>query len=131
MPNSDYITAVGRRKTSTASVRMIAGKESVTVNGKEPLDYFKTATRVQTVMDALKKAEAGQSYTIQAVVSGGGISSQAGAVRHAISRALVEAEPNTRKPLKALGYLTRDPRVKERKKPGLVKARKRKQWSKR
>ncbi len=101
------------------------------VNGLAPIDYFKTADRVDTAMEALKKAEAGQTYTVQATVSGGGISSQAGAVRHAIARAIITAEPNTRKTLKALGYLTRDPRAKERKKPGLKKARKAPQWSKR
>jgi small subunit ribosomal protein S9 len=126
-----YITAVGRRKTSTASVRIHAGKEALTVNGMAPIDYFKTLDRVDTATEALKKAEAGSSYSVQATVSGGGIAGQATAVRHAIARALIKAEPNTRKTLKALGFLTRDPRAKERKKPGLKKARKAPQWSKR
>ncbi|OGG68397.1 30S ribosomal protein S9 [Candidatus Kaiserbacteria bacterium RIFCSPLOWO2_02_FULL_56_11] len=130
--NSDYITAVGRRKTSTASVRILAGKDdSIRINGKTPLEYFKTRDRVDVVEEALKKAESTNVYSVQANVSGGGISSQAGAVRHAIARALIKAEPGTRKTLKALGYLTRDPRAKERKKPGLKKARKAPQWSKR
>jgi small subunit ribosomal protein S9 len=79
----------------------------------------------------LKNAESENVYSVSAHVEGGGISSQAGAVRHALARAISKAEPETRKKLKVLGYLTRDPRAKERKKPGLVKARKRKQWSKR
>jgi small subunit ribosomal protein S9 len=129
---NNWITAVGRRKTSHAAVRILAGtSDAITINGLTPIEYFKTADRVDTVMEALKKAESANVYSVQAHVEGGGISSQAGAVRHAIARAIIKAEPNTRKTLKALGYLTRDPRVKERKKPGLKKARKAPQWSKR
>ncbi len=127
-----FITAVGRRKTSTASVRMQkAAKNSVTVKGKSVLDFFKTAERAKVAEEALKIAEAAENYEIKAHVEGGGVASQAGALRHAIARALVKAEPATRAKLKEAGFLTRDPRAKERKKPGLVKARKRKQWSKR
>lgn len=127
-----FITAVGRRKTSTASVRMQkAAKNSVTVKGKSVVDFFKTAERAKVAEEALKVAEAAENYEIKAHVEGGGIASQAGALRHAIARALVKAEPATRAKLKEAGFLTRDPRAKERKKPGLVKARKRKQWSKR
>jgi|SRR3989344_2801022 len=130
--NSEYITAVGRRKTSTASVRILAGKDdTITVNGKTPLEYFHTPERVEVVEEALKKAESASVYSVSAHVEGGGISGQADAVRHAIARAITKAEPNTRKTLKALGYLKRDPRAKERKKPGLKKARKAPQWSKR
>lgn len=126
------ITAVGRRKTSSASVRMVkADKSSVMVNGKTTKDYFKTAERAKVAEDALKVAESAENYEVKAQVIGGGIAGQADAVRHAIARALIKAEPNTRAKLKTAGYLTRDPRAKERKKPGLVKARKRKQWSKR
>ncbi len=127
-----FITAVGRRKTSTASVRMTkSAKSSVMVNGKTPKDYFKTADRAKVAEDALKMAESAENYEVKAHVQGGGIAGQADAVRHAIARALIKAEPNTRAKLKSIGFLTRDPRAKERKKPGLVKARKRKQWSKR
>jgi|SRR3989344_389621 len=127
-----YINAVGRRKTSTASVRITAGEnDSIIINGKSPIEYFKTPDRVEVVTEALIKAESAQVYAVKAHVEGGGISSQAEAVRHAIARALIKAEPNTRKTLKALGYLKRDPRAKERKKPGLKKARKAPQWSKR
>ncbi len=127
-----FITAVGRRKTSTASVRMTqSAKQSLLVNGKTPLEYFKTAERAKIAQEALTTAESAENYEVHAHVEGGGVASQADAVRHAIARALTKAEPNTRAKLKTAGFLTRDPRAKERKKPGLVKARKRKQWSKR
>jgi len=132
MPNSLFINAVGRRKTSTASVRMAAGKDdTIRINGLTPLEYFKTRERVEVVEEALKKSETANVYAVFAHVEGGGISSQAEAVRHAIARALIKAEPNMRGPLKKLGFLSRDPRAKERKKPGLKKARKAPQWSKR
>lgn len=129
---TQFITAVGRRKTATASVRMsIAPKSSVMVNGKNVKDYFKTDLRAKVAEEAFSIAESAEHYAVTAHVEGGGIAAQADAVRHAISRALIKAEPNTRAKLKAAKFLTRDPRAKERKKPGLVKARKRKQWSKR
>jgi small subunit ribosomal protein S9 len=127
-----FITAVGRRKTATASVRMAkAAKASVMVNGKSPKDYFKTDERAKIAEEALPTAQSAEHYAVVAHVSGGGIAAQADAVRHAISRALIKAEPGTRAVLKAAKFLRRDPRAKERKKPGLVKARKAKQWSKR
>lgn len=127
-----YTTAVGRRKTAIANVRMTsADKNSITINGKTPKDYFKIAERAKIAEEALTTAEAAEHYAIAAHVEGGGTSAQAEALRHAIARALVKAEPETRAKLKAAGFLTRDARIKERKKPGLVKARKRKQWSKR
>jgi small subunit ribosomal protein S9 len=108
-----------------------APKSSIVVNGKNVKDYFKTDLRALIAEEALKKAESAENYAVTAHVSGGGIAAQADALRHAISRAIVKAEPNTRKVLKAATFLKRDPRAKERKKPGLVKARKAKQWSKR
>ena len=127
-----FITAVGRRKTAIATVRMhTAPKGSVVVNGKSPKDYFKTAERAKIAEEALATAESAEHYAVVAHVSGGGISAQADALRHAISRAITKAEPNTRKVLKAAHFLKRDPRAKERKKPGLKKARKAPQWSKR
>lgn len=127
-----FITAVGRRKTSSASVRMhVAPKSSVVIDGKTPKEYFKTDVRAKVAEEALTVAESAENYAVVAHIEGGGIASQAGALRHAIARAIIKAEPNTRAKLKSAGYLTRDPRAKERKKPGLVKARKRKQWSKR
>lgn len=127
-----YTMAVGRRKTAIASVRMSeADKNSLTVNGKTPKDFFKTDERTRIALEAFGTAEAAKNYAVSAHTEGGGVAAQADAVRHAISRALIKAEPATRTKLKLAGMLTRDPRAKERKKPGLVKARKRKQWSKR
>lgn len=129
---TQFITAVGRRKTAIASVRMsIAPKSSVVVNGKSVKDYFKTDLRAKIAEEALATAESAEQYAVIAHVEGGGIAAQADALRHAISRALIKAEPNTRKVLKVAHFLKRDPRVKERKKPGLKKARKAPQWSKR
>jgi|SRR3989338_9636942 len=129
---TQFITAVGRRKTATASVRMsVAPKSSIVVNGKSVKDYFKTNERAKVAEEALATAESAEHYAVVARVEGGGIAAQAGALRHAISRAIIKAEPATRAKLKTAHFLTRDPRAKERKKPGLVKARKRKQWSKR
>jgi small subunit ribosomal protein S9 len=129
---TEFITAVGRRKTAIASVRIAkAAKSSVVINGKSAKDYFKTNERAKVAEEALATAESAENYAVVAHVSGGGIAAQADAVRHAISRAITKAEPKTRAVLKAAKFLKRDPRAKERKKPGLVKARKAKQWSKR
>jgi small subunit ribosomal protein S9 len=130
--NKTFTTAVGRRKTSIASVRITpAPKNSLIVNGKTPKEYFKTNERAHVAEEAFAKAESAENYAVTAHVSGGGIASQADAVRHAISRAISTVEPKTRAVLKSAKFLMRDPRAKERKKPGLVKARKAKQWSKR
>lgn len=132
MASTKFITAVGRRKTAIASVRMVkADKPSVMVNGKSVKDYFKTDERAKIAEEALATAESAEQYAVVAHVTGGGAAAQADALRHAISRAIAEAEPNTRKVLKAATFLKRDPRAKERKKPGLKKARKAPQWSKR
>lgn len=132
MASKTFITAVGRRKTAIASVRMTkAAKSSLMVNGKTPKEYFKTDERAKIAEEAFAKAESAENYEAIAHVEGGGIAAQADAVRHAISRAITKVEPNTRKVLKAAKFLMRDPRAKERKKPGLKKARKSPQWSKR
>lgn len=132
MASTTYITAVGRRKTSIASVRISkAPKSSILVNGKTPKEYFKTDLRAKVAEEALTIAESAENYAVVAHVEGGGVAGQADALRHAISRAITKAEPKTRTVLKAAGLMKRDPRAKERKKPGLVKARKAKQWSKR
>jgi len=129
---TQFTTAVGRRKTAIASVRIYpADTNSVMVNGKTTKDYFKTDLRALVAEEALTIAEATQNYTVVAHVEGGGVAAQADALRHAIARALTKVEPKTRTLLKAAGLMRRDPRAKERKKPGLVKARKAKQWSKR
>ncbi len=127
-----YIIAVGRRKTAIATVRMTAApKGSVMVNGKTPKEYFKTNERAKIAEEALGTAQSAEHYAVVAHVEGGGVAAQADAVRHAISRAIIKAEPKTRTVLKAAKFLKRDPRAKERKKPGLKKARKAPQWSKR
>jgi len=132
MASKKFITAVGRRKTAVASVRLAkSDKPNVMVNGKTAKEYFKTEERAKIAEEALAAAASAENYAVIAHVEGGGVAAQADALRHAISRAITKAEPNTRKALKAAHFLKRDPRAKERKKPGLVKARKAKQWSKR
>jgi len=127
-----YIEAVGRRKTSTARVRIFkAAKTSFSVNGKDAKDYFKTEDQRHLIQDPMIKGKPGLKWSIEAKVIGGGIHSQAEAVRHGLSRALVESDIELRGKLKTLGYLKRDPRAKERRKFGLKKARKAPQWSKR
>ena len=130
-----YTTAVGRRKTASARVKLTpAAQTSVTVNGMSALDYFNTAERESITRDVFKAVETKQNYTIEAKVRGGGKNAQAEAVRHAVARALIteDAEGITARPaLKSAGFLKRDPRAVERKKPGLRKARKAPQWSKR
>lgn len=127
-----YTTAVGRRKTATARVKLTpAGKTTVTVNGKPAGEYFNTKEREGVTREAFHVDGVDGNFEIVAKVAGGGISSQAEAVRMAIARALEKKTPTLRKPLKAAGYLKRDPRAVERKKPGLKKARKAPQWSKR
>jgi small subunit ribosomal protein S9 len=127
-----YTTAVGRRKTASARVRLTpSDKTSVMVNGKPANEYFNTKERTSITGDAFKLDDVTGEYEVIAKVRGGGISAQAEAVRHAIARALIKGEIELRPSLKAAGYLRRDPRSIERKKPGLRKARKRPQWSKR
>ncbi len=127
-----YIETVGRRKTSIARVRLFdAVKSSITVNGKDFFLYFPTVSLQRTVQEPLKETQLPQKFAIEAKVTGGGISSQSGAIRHGIARALEKFQPALRKPLKHLGFLKRDARMKERRKFGLKKARKAPQWSKR
>lgn len=127
-----YVSAIGRRKTAVARVRLMKGKDaSVTVNGMSAKDYFHTAERALVAEEALKAAELNGVYMVTAKVTGGGIAAQADAIRMGIARAAVKENAGTRASLKTAGFLSRDARAKERKKPGLVKARKRKQWSKR
>lgn len=127
-----YIEAVGRRKTAIARARITPStRTSVLVNNKELNDYFDTEGLRVTALEPFLKVSLPTQFVITVVVHGGGIAGQAVAMRHAISRALIEYDKELRTPLKKEGFLKRDPRAKERKKPGLVKARKRKQWSKR
>ncbi|MFZ2205251.1 MAG: 30S ribosomal protein S9 [Minisyncoccia bacterium] len=127
-----YIEGVGRRKTSTARVRIFeATKSSFVVNGKDSNEYFQTADQRRLIQDPMVKATPGMKYAVEARVNGGGIHGQAEAVRHGLSRALVDSDLELRGKLKSLGYLMRDSRAKERRKFGLKKARKAPQWSKR
>lgn len=125
-----YIEAVGRRKTSVARVRLTPAKQvSVTVNEREFENYFPTVELRNVVLSAFE--DSADKFEVSAKLSGGGVSSQAQALRHGISRALIKSEPELRTKLKVKGFLKRDPRAKERRKFGLKKARKAPQWSKR
>ncbi len=131
-----YIEAVGRRKTSTARVRITqSSKANFIVNGKEAKEYFKTEGERRLILDPMIKSavagKVGLKWSVEVHVSGGGTHSQAEAIRHGLSRALVNSDSENRKELKTLGFLKRDPRAKERRKFGLKKARKAPQWSKR
>ena len=122
----------GRRKKSIARVRLMAGTGKITVNGKDIIEYFGTETLIVIAKQALEAINKTENYDVIVKVIGGGFSGQAGAIRHGIARALVEADEEEYRPtLKAAGYLTRDSRMKERKKYGLKKARKAPQFSKR
>ena len=121
----------GRRKSSIARVRLMSGKGNITVNGKPLDEYFGEETLKVIVRQPLTATNTLDKFDVIATVKGGGFSGQAGAVRHGIARALLEAGSDYRPTLKAAGLLTRDSRVKERKKYGLKKARRAPQFSKR
>ena len=126
-----YIETVGRRKTSTAQVRLYTqGVKSITVNGQPYSEYFPKFLH-KTIEDSLEKLKCLGKFGVSSVVSGGGLLGQAEAIRHGIARALVALNPYFKKRLKKSGYLTRDPRMRERKKFGLKRARRASQWSKR
>ena|SRR3989338_1876015 len=131
-----YVETVGRRKTSTALVRVKESAKAIfTVNGIEAKDYFKTEETRRLIQDPIIKGISvflpGQKWFIEAKIKGGGVHSQAEALRHGLSRAFTKINTESRSKLKALGYLKRDSRSKERRKFGLKKARKAPQWSKR
>ena len=121
----------GRRKCSVAKVRLVAGEGNVIVNGKSVLDYFGRKILELTVRQPMVVTNTESKYDVLVDVHGGGKTGQAGAVRHGIARALLKVEDDFRSPLKKAGFLTRDPRMKERRKYGLKKARKAPQFSKR
>lgn len=125
------IHAVGRRKSAVARVYLRPGTGQVTVNGKPYDQYFGRETSTMIVRQPLQLIEGADQFDILLNISGGGLSGQAGAARHAISRALLKNSTENRLPLRQAGFLTRDPRVVERKKYGRHKARKRAQFSKR
>lgn len=121
----------GRRKTSVARVRLVPGEGNVVINGRHIDEYFGIKTLDLIVKQPLNLTETADKYDVIANVQGGGPSGQAGAIRHGISRALLELDAELRPALKNAGFLTRDPREKERRKYGLKKARKASQFSKR
>ena len=123
--------ATGRRKTAIARVRLTKGSGQIVVNDRKFADYFAT-TDLRLIVEApFKVVEGVGQYDVIAICEGGGPAGQAGALRHGISRALIQADENFRAVLKKAGFLTRDPRMKERKKPGQPGARRRFQFSKR
>jgi small subunit ribosomal protein S9 len=128
MPDKIY---TGRRKTSVARVRVVAGSGQFSLNGRPLADYFPVQTLQAEVLAPFRVTETEQQYDVIARISGGGVSGQAGALRHGIARALEGDDPDRRGPLKTAGLLTRDARKTERKKYGLKKARKAPQYSKR
>jgi small subunit ribosomal protein S9 len=133
MALEQYIEGIGRRKTASARVRLVSSKQqNITINSKPLAEYFASLALQSNVLSVLATPEAGiQTYIITAKVNGGGLSSQAEAVRLGIARALVKEKNERRTPLKRAGFLRRDPRSVERKKFGLKKARRRPQWAKR
>ncbi len=131
MANRPLTQTTGRRKEAVARARLRPGTGTHTINGKPFDQYFVTAMQRMVVTEALRVVDAEESYDIDATMHGGGVSGQAGALRMAIARALVELDPEQRPALKKAGLLTRDPRKKESKKYGLKKARKAPQYTKR
>ncbi|QQY79381.1 small subunit ribosomal protein S9 [Keratinibaculum paraultunense] len=130
MANVQYI-GTGRRKTSVARVRLLPGSGKITINKRDIDDYFDFDTLKVLVREPLEITDTLDKYDVFVNVYGGGFTGQAGAIRHGIARALLEADEELRPVLKKAGLLTRDPRMKERKKYGLKKARKAPQFSKR
>lgn len=132
MAESRYTEGIGRRKTANARVRITpADKVTLIVNEKKGDEYFSTKELVAIALEPFNSDDVTQDFSVSVKVTGGGQAAQAEAIRHGISRALVKLDEKLRTPLKKEGLLTRDSRVKERKKPGLKKARKAAQWSKR
>ena len=127
----EVINAVGRRKSAIARVYLSQGTGNVTVNGKDFKEYFPIDTLQYIVMQPFGVLSLNGKFDVKATIDGGGVKGQAEAVRLGITRALIELDAENRKPLKAAGFVTRDPREVERKKPGQKKARKRFQFSKR
>ncbi len=128
---SETYYGTGRRKTSTARVFLSSGKGQITINGRSIEEYFGREVARMIVRQPLEVAEAVEKFDVNATVKGGGSFGQAGALRHGITRALMQYDEELRRPLREAGYVTRDAREVERKKIGLHKARKRPQFSKR
>lgn len=126
-----YFYGTGRRKSSVARVRVYAGTGKVTINGRDIDDFFGLETLKLIVNQPLELTETVGKFDLECNVNGGGVTGQAGAIRHGLSRALLQFDPELRSALKKAGFLTRDPRMKERKKYGLKAARRAPQFSKR
>ena len=127
-----YLETVGRRKTATARVRLTeADKTTYVVNGSKLSEYFSTNELQGIIKDSIKESKVETKFLVSGLIKGGEINAQAEAFRHGISRALLLFNEELKKPLKKAGFLKRDPRMKERKKFGLKKARKSPQWNKR
>jgi small subunit ribosomal protein S9 len=126
-----YYEGVGRRKRASARVRLYPGEGNVVVNDKPMEEYFSREGDALHLLEPLKVTGTADTFNVAVKVQGGGVSGQAGAVRHGIARALLAADPNLRPVLRKGGFLTRDARMKERKKPGLKRARKAPQYTKR
>ncbi len=126
-----YYEAVGRRKRATARVRLYPGDGEIVINGKPLKEYFRRPQDWRDVMIPFQLTESENRFNLSVLVKGGGITGQANAVRHGISRALLLIDPESKTVLRRAGLLTRDPREKERKKPGLKRARKAPQYTKR
>ncbi|MEG0571128.1 MAG: 30S ribosomal protein S9 [Oscillospiraceae bacterium] len=126
-----FFYGTGRRKSSVARVRVYAGNGEIKINGRDINEYFGLETLKLIVNQPLELTETAGKFDIICTVNGGGVTGQAGAIRHGLSRALLEYDPELRGILKKAGFLTRDPRMKERKKYGLKAARRAPQFSKR
>jgi small subunit ribosomal protein S9 len=131
MAGQSYTYGVGRRKTSSARVRVYPGEGRVVINDKPVHEYFPRESDVMALLEPLAAAGLRDTVDVVVKVEGGGITGQSGAVRQGIARALITLDPELRGTLKKRGFLTRDPREKERKKPGLKRARKAPQYTKR
>lgn len=128
-----YYEGVGRRKAATARVRLYTEENQgqIVINGRPAEEYFTRLGDMQTIREPLEAVGLEGNFYVSVLVNGGGVTGQADAVRHGLARALVKSDPMLRSTLRRGGYLTRDPRVKERKKPGLKRARKAPQYTKR
>ncbi len=123
--------ATGRRKSSVARVRLLPGTGKVEINGRAMETYLPTEELQHHALESIRAVDKHKDFNISVLARGGGLNSQAGAIRHAVSRALIFSDASLRGTLKKMGFLTRDPRMKERKKPGQPGARRRFQFSKR
>jgi len=132
LKKDEYIEAIGRRKTARARVRIWQSKKpSFFVNDKDIKDYFPLPSYVQKAIAPLQEMDLFSKFKVSILARGGGLSAQSEAICHGLGRALIKFDPELREKIKKLGFLTRDSRMKERKKPGLKRARKAPQWQKR